>query len=56
MSAPILADRGAVRFWIAVVLTGVGAGIAAGVLTELLELVQHLVWGGTGLDLSLIHI
>jgi H+/Cl- antiporter ClcA len=51
MSAPILADRGAVRFWIAVVLTGVGAGIAAGVLTELLELVQHLVWGGTGLDL-----
>jgi CIC family chloride channel protein len=51
MNAPILADRGAVRFWIAVVLTGVGTGIAASVLTGLLEFVQHLIWGGTGLDL-----
>jgi chloride channel protein, CIC family len=47
----VLADRGAARFWLAVVLTGVGTGLAASVLTELLELVQHLAWGGTGLDL-----
>ncbi|MGD0430638.1 MAG: chloride channel protein [Acetobacteraceae bacterium] len=51
MTAPILADRFAARLWLAVVLTGVGAGLAAAVLTRLLELVQHLMWGGTGLDL-----
>ena len=51
MTAPILADRDAARFWPALVLTGVGAGLAAAALTLLLELVQHLAWGGTGLDL-----
>ena len=51
LTAPILADRFAARLWLAVVLTGVGAGLAAAVLTRLLELVQHLMWGGTGLDL-----
>jgi H+/Cl- antiporter ClcA len=51
MNAPILADRDAFRFWIATVLTGAGAGLAACVLTELLELVQHVMWGGSGLDL-----
>lgn len=51
LTAPILADRLAARFWLAVVSTGVGAGLAAAVLTRLLEVVQHLMWGGTGLDL-----
>lgn len=40
---------GAAGFWAAVVLTGVGAGIAAAVLTRLLGLVQHLVWPGSDL-------
>jgi hypothetical protein len=39
MTAPILADRDAVRFWLAVVLTGVATGLAAAALTLLLELV-----------------
>jgi len=51
MRAPILADQDAIRFWIATILTGVGAGIGAGLLTELLAVVQHVMWGGTGLDL-----
>jgi chloride channel protein, CIC family len=46
-----LARPGAASFWLAVILTGIGAGVAAAVLTELLELVQHTIWGGTGLDL-----
>jgi H+/Cl- antiporter ClcA len=49
--APILARRDAAGFWLAVVLTGIGTGIAAAVLTGLLELVQHTIWGGEGLDL-----
>ena len=51
INVPILADQAAVRFWIATVLTGVGAGLGAGVLTNLLEVVQHLAWGGSGLNL-----
>jgi H+/Cl- antiporter ClcA len=39
---------GAARFWLAVVLTGIGTGIGAAVLTRLLELVQHLAWNGSG--------
>jgi CIC family chloride channel protein len=46
-----LARPGAAVFWLAVVLTGIGAGLAAAVLTQLLELVQHTVWGGAGTDL-----
>src|ERR1700722_7761193 len=38
---------GAVRFWVAVLLTGVGAGIGAAALTRLLELVQHPAWRGS---------
>jgi len=38
-------------FWFAVVQTGLGTGLAAAALTGLLQLVQHLVWGGAGLDL-----
>jgi H+/Cl- antiporter ClcA len=51
MIAPILARRDAAGFWLAVVLTGIGTGLFAAALTGLLELVQHLVWGGGGLDL-----
>jgi CIC family chloride channel protein len=51
MIPPILARRNAAGFWFAVVLTGVGTGLAAAALTGLLELTQHLVWGGNGLDL-----
>jgi H+/Cl- antiporter ClcA len=51
MIAPILARRSAVGFWLAVLLTGVGTGLAGAALTGLLELVQHLMWGGTGFDL-----
>jgi chloride channel protein, CIC family len=51
MIPPILARRNAVGFWFAVVLTGVGTGLAAAALTGLLELTQHLSWGGSGIDL-----
>jgi H+/Cl- antiporter ClcA len=51
MIAPILARRGAAGFWLAVLLTGLGTGLAAAALTGLLELTQHLAWGGSGLDL-----
>ncbi len=39
------------RFWLALIGTGAIAGLGAGALTRLLELVQRLVWGGTGADL-----
>ena len=51
MIAPILAQRSAAGFWLAVVLTGLGTGLAAAALTLLLALVQHTLWGGNGLDL-----
>jgi H+/Cl- antiporter ClcA len=51
MIAPILARRDAVGFWLAVILTGIGTGLAAGALTKLLELVQHTLWAGNGVDL-----
>ncbi len=41
----------AARFWLAVVLTGVATGLGAILLTKLLEVVQKLVWGGTGTDI-----
>jgi H+/Cl- antiporter ClcA len=40
---------GATGFWFTVLLTGAGAGVAAAVLTRLLQLVQHLVWPGPDL-------
>ena len=46
-----LSRPGARRFWAAVLLTGVGAGIGAAVLTRLLEVVQRAMWGGTGTDM-----
>ena len=51
MIEPILAPRRAAGFWVAVLLTGAGTGLAAAALTELLALVQHVAWGGGGLDL-----
>lgn len=51
MIPPILARRSAAHFWLAVLLTGVGTGLAAAALTGLLELTQHAIWGGNGLDL-----
>jgi H+/Cl- antiporter ClcA len=46
-----LTQPGAARFWIAVLLTGVGAGVGAAALTRLLELVQQIAWPGNGVDL-----
>ncbi len=51
MIAPILARRDSAGFWLAVVLTGLGTGLGAAALTELLELVQHTLWSGSGVDL-----
>lgn len=41
----------AARFWLAVLLTGIGAGVGAAALTKLLEGVQHLAWHSAGTDL-----
>jgi len=41
-----LTQPGAGPFWVAVILTGVGAGCAAAALTLFLGLVQHLAWPG----------
>jgi H+/Cl- antiporter ClcA len=42
-----LGEPAALSFWIAVVLTGVGAGLGAALLTALLKEVQGLAWGTT---------
>ncbi len=39
------------RFWLAILLTGAGTGLAAVLLTKLLEAVQRLFWGGSGTDI-----
>jgi CIC family chloride channel protein len=41
----------AVRFWLAVLFTGVGTGIGAAALTRLLEVVQHVAWGGSATNI-----
>lgn len=46
-----LMQSGAARFWLAVLLIGVGTGAGAATLTRLLELVQHLLWPGPGATL-----
>jgi H+/Cl- antiporter ClcA len=43
---PTLKSPRADTFWGAVILTGIGAGISAAILTKLLFLVQHLAWPG----------
>jgi chloride channel protein, CIC family len=50
-----LRSPGAAGFWAAVLLTGVGAGIAGAVLTRLLQLVQHLAWPGPDLLDAVAH-
>jgi len=47
-------ERGAARFWFAVALTGIGAGIGAILLTELLQTVQHAMWPGPGDGLGIL--
>ena len=39
------------RFWLAIVLTGLGTGICAAALTLILQAVQHFVWPGTAATL-----
>ncbi|HEY3739750.1 MAG TPA: chloride channel protein [Bryobacteraceae bacterium] len=41
----------AVKFWLSIVGTGILVGLGAGLLTQLLEVVQRFVWGGSGTDL-----
>jgi chloride channel protein, CIC family len=43
-----LGRPGATAFWLAVALIGVSTGLGAAVLTQLLEAVQRLAWGGSG--------
>jgi H+/Cl- antiporter ClcA len=43
---PTLTSPAAAAFWTATLLTGVGAGLAAGLLTLLLQGIEHLVWPG----------
>jgi H+/Cl- antiporter ClcA len=40
-----LGHPAALRFWLAVIAVGVGAGLSAGLLTRLLEVVQGWTWG-----------
>src|SRR5271163_5013545 len=40
-----LLDPGAIRFWIAIVLTGLCAGLGAALLTVLFDIAQELAWG-----------
>ena len=46
-----LDHRSAGRFWLAVLLTGVGAGIGAVILLRLLQVVQHVMWSDPGATL-----
>jgi CIC family chloride channel protein len=43
---PTLRSPGALIFWAAVLFTGIGAGVAAAILTKLLFVVQHACWPG----------
>lgn len=49
---PSTLDRPAAgQFWLAVLLTGIGAGLSAALLTRLLQLVQHVMWPDHGANL-----
>jgi H+/Cl- antiporter ClcA len=43
---PTLGTPGSPGFWLAVVLTGIGSGVAAALLTRLLDWIQHGLWPG----------
>lgn len=47
------ARRNGIKFWIAVILTGAGAGVSAALLYLLLQWVQGLAWPGS--ETSLMH-
>ena len=40
-----------VRFWLAIVLTGLGTGVSTAALTLILQIVQHHAWPGIGVNL-----
>ena len=44
----ISADSRGLKFWAAVILTGIGTGISAAALYLLLQWVQHVAWPGEG--------
>jgi chloride channel protein, CIC family len=41
----------ALRFWLALLITGIGTGVGAAALTRILELVQRLAWRGSPTDI-----
>jgi chloride channel protein, CIC family len=43
-----LRDPGAIGFWVAIILTGLFAGLGAGLLTLLFDAAQELAWGAAG--------
>ena len=51
MIPPTLRSAGAPKFWLAISLTGAGAGFGAILLTRLLEYTQRLIWSGSGTNL-----
>lgn len=51
MIPPTLRSPGALRFWLAVLVTGAGTGVGAIALTRLLEVTQRLMWGGSGTNI-----
>src|ERR1700677_3086356 len=46
-----LAHTAARRFWIAVVLIGIGTGVSAAILSLVLTTVQHWVWPSPGANM-----
>jgi CIC family chloride channel protein len=46
---PTLTSPTATAFWLAILLTGLGAGVGAGVLTLLLQSIEYLVWPGSNI-------
>lgn len=46
-----LAKPQALQFWLAVVLTGIGTGLGAALLTRLLELTQRIAWKGSATNI-----
>jgi CIC family chloride channel protein len=46
-----LQQPGAMHFWLALLLTGVGTGLGAAALTRLLEAFQHLTWRGSSTNI-----
>ena len=49
--ATLGARQAAATFWLAVVVTGAGTGLATAALMDLLYVVQHTLWPGAGIDL-----